>query len=204
MTENGIPLAGVIGFPVAHSRSPQLHGYWLNRYRIRGFYVPMPVAQEDLEDALATLPKLGFRGVNVTIPHKVRALQIADIVSDRAALIGAANTLTYQKDGKLYADNTDGQGLVNDLLRLPGIILSGARICLLGAGGAGGHRARGHDACRAADDRPGRQAGYPWPGCPAMADVSAEGGLARPGRSASIGRARRGAFGAARRSRGAP
>lgn len=115
MSDRRIPLAGVIGTPVAHSLSPRLFRYWLNRHAVAGYYVPMDVAQEDLGEALTALPKLGFRGVNVTIPHKVAVLGLAEIVSDRAALIGAANTLTFQKDGKLYADNTDGHGFIENL-----------------------------------------------------------------------------------------
>ena len=99
-----IPLAGVIGHPIAQSRSPQLHGHWLARYGIKGHYVPMDVAPDDLPQALAMLPKLGFVGVNVTIPHKEAALKLAHEVTDRAALIGAANTLIFLKDGKIYAD----------------------------------------------------------------------------------------------------
>ncbi|OZA06816.1 MAG: shikimate dehydrogenase, partial [Rhodobacterales bacterium 17-64-5] len=103
-----IPLAGVIGHPIAHSRSPTLHGHWLKRYGIKGHYIPMDVAPADLADALKMLPKLGFVGVNVTIPHKEAILKLADVVTDRAALIGAANTLIFRKDGKVHADNTDG------------------------------------------------------------------------------------------------
>jgi shikimate 5-dehydrogenase len=84
-----IPLAGVIGAPIAHSRSPALHGYWLRRYGIKGHYIPMEVAQADLREALQMLPRLGFVGLNVTIPHKETVLALADIVTDRAALIGA-------------------------------------------------------------------------------------------------------------------
>ena len=87
-----IPLAGVIGSPIAHSRSPALHGYWLQRYGLNGFYIPMDVAQADLGRVLQTLPLMGFVGLNVTIPHKEAVLALADIVTDRAALIGAANT----------------------------------------------------------------------------------------------------------------
>ena len=110
-----IPLAGVIGHPIAHSRSPALHGYWLKRYGIKGHYIPMDVAQSDLHVALATLPKLGFVGLNVTIPHKETVLALADVVTDRAALIGAANTLIFRKDGKIHADNTDGTGFIANL-----------------------------------------------------------------------------------------
>ncbi len=110
-----IPLAGVIGSPVAHSRSPALHGYWLRRYGIKGHYIPMDIAQADLAEALRTLPKLGFVGLNVTIPHKETILGLADIVTDRAALIGAANTLIFRKDGRIHADNTDGAGFIANL-----------------------------------------------------------------------------------------
>lgn len=110
-----IPLAGVIGSPVAHSRSPVLHGYWLGRYGIKGHYVPLDIAQSDLREALRILPRCGFVGLNVTIPHKETVLALADIVTDRAALIGAANTLIFRKDGKLHADNTDGAGFIANL-----------------------------------------------------------------------------------------
>jgi shikimate dehydrogenase len=110
-----IPLAGVIGSPIAHSRSPVLHGYWLRRYGIAGHYIPMDVAQADLREALKVLPRCGFVGLNVTIPHKETVLALADIVTDRAALIGAANTLIFRKDGKVHADNTDGAGFVANL-----------------------------------------------------------------------------------------
>jgi shikimate dehydrogenase len=110
----GIPLAGVIGAPIAHSRSPQLHGYWLQTLGIKGFYVPMQVAPADLENALQTMPKLGFVGTNVTIPHKETVLHLADTVSDRARAIGAANTLSFS-EGKIHADNTDAYGFLTNL-----------------------------------------------------------------------------------------
>ncbi|OWJ76852.1 MULTISPECIES: shikimate dehydrogenase [Haematobacter] len=115
MTEGGIPLAGVIGSPVEHSKSPVLHGHWLRTYGIRGFYIPMNVAQADLVEVIRSLPKAGFVGVNVTIPHKESALKLADLVTDRAALIGAANTLIFRRDGKIHADNTDGYGFIANL-----------------------------------------------------------------------------------------
>jgi len=132
-----IPLAGVIGHPIAHSRSPQLHGHWLARYGIKGHYVPMDVAPDDLPRALAMLPKLGFVGVNVTIPHKEAALKLAHVVTDRAALIGAANTLIFRADGKIYADNTDGVGFMANLQQLaPTWQASHGPAALFGAGGA--------------------------------------------------------------------
>ena len=138
MTEaSSIPLAGVIGSPIAHSRSPTLHGYWLRRYGIKGHYVPMEVGQADLRQALETLPKLGFVGLNVTIPHKETILGLADIVTDRAALIGAANTLIFRKDGKVFADNTDGSGFIANLRQeAPDWIPATGPAVVLGAGGA--------------------------------------------------------------------
>lgn len=132
-----IPLAGVLGHPIAHSRSPALHGYWLRRYGLKGFYIPMDVAPLDLAEAVHMLPRLGFVGVNVTIPHKEPILQIADIVTDRAALIGAANTLIFRKDGKIHADNTDGMGFIANLRQhAPQWQPSSGPAAVLGAGGA--------------------------------------------------------------------
>jgi shikimate dehydrogenase len=132
-----IPLAGVIGSPIAHSRSPTLHGYWLQRYKIRGFYIPMDVAQAELREVLSALPKMGFVGLNVTIPHKETVLGLADIVTDRAALIGAANTLIFRKDGKVFADNTDGSGFIANLRQeAPGWMPAGGPAVVFGAGGA--------------------------------------------------------------------
>jgi shikimate dehydrogenase len=132
-----IPLAGVIGAPVAHSRSPALHGYWLRKYGIKGFYVPLEVAQADLGDVLRAMPRMGFVGANVTIPHKETVVRLADIVSDRAALIGAANTLIFRSDGKIHADNTDGYGFLENLRQgAPGWRADAGPCAVLGAGGA--------------------------------------------------------------------
>ncbi|MCU0856297.1 MAG: shikimate dehydrogenase [Rhodobacteraceae bacterium] len=137
MSLASIPLAGVIGAPIAHSRSPALHGYWLRKYGIRGFYVPLEVAQADLEDVLRAMPRMGFVGANVTIPHKETVLRLADIVSDRAALIGAANTLIFRADGKIHADNTDGYGFLENLRQgVPGWRADAGPCTVLGAGGA--------------------------------------------------------------------
>ena len=132
-----IPLAGVIGHPIAHSKSPQLHGYWLRRYGIKGFYIPMDVGHADLKNVLGTLPKLGFVGLNVTIPHKETVLHLADIVTDRAALIGAANTLIFRKDGRIHADNTDGSGFIANLRQnAPHWVPTAGPAVVFGAGGA--------------------------------------------------------------------
>ncbi len=132
-----IPLAGVLGHPIAHSRSPALHGYWLRRYGLKGFYVPIDVAPMDLAAVVRTLPRMGFVGVNVTIPHKEAILQIADIITDRAALIGAANTLIFRADGKIHADNTDGTGFLANLRQhAPGWQPQLGPAAVIGAGGA--------------------------------------------------------------------
>ncbi len=110
-----IPLAGVVGSPIAHSKSPQLHGHWLRTYGIAGHYVPMDVAHDKLREVLHALPHAGFVGCNITIPHKEAVLALADIITDRAALIGAANTLIFAADGKIHADNTDGYGFLANL-----------------------------------------------------------------------------------------
>ena len=130
-------LAGVIGQPIAHSRSPHLHGHWLKRYGISGHYIPMEVAQSDLKSVLETLPKMGFQGVNVTLPHKEAVLELADSVTDRAALIGAANTLTFTADGRIQADNTDGVGfLANIQDYVPEWSAKSGPCVVFGAGGA--------------------------------------------------------------------
>lgn len=132
-----IPLAGVIGSPIAHSKSPLIFRFWLRELGIRGFYIPMDIASGDLEDAIRTLPKLGFVGLNVTIPHKEHVLGIADLVSDRAALIGSANTLIFREDGKVYADNTDGYGFIENLRQgAPNWDPKAGPAAILGAGGA--------------------------------------------------------------------
>lgn len=137
MNVPNIPLAGVIGRPIGHSKSPLLHNHWLQRYGIKGHYIPMDVAANDLAHVLNILPKAGFRGVNVTIPHKETVLDIADVISDRASLIGAANTLTFQSDGKLHADNTDGVGFIANLRQnAPGWDATAGPALVLGAGGA--------------------------------------------------------------------
>ena len=137
MTQTKIPLAGVIGHPIAHSRSPILHRHWLRRFGLPGFYIPMDVEGDDLETVLRALPKAGFVGVNITVPHKERVMEIADLVTDRAILIGAANTLIFRPDGKIHADNTDGYGFLENLRSgAPSWSPDAGPVALLGAGGA--------------------------------------------------------------------
>ncbi len=137
MTPSRIPLAGVIGSPIAHSKSPQLHGHWLKTYGIPGHYIPMDIASDDLAETIRMLPRMGFAGVNITIPHKEAVLSIADLITDRAILIGAANTLIFRKDGKIHADNTDGYGFMENLKTgAPDWDPRSGPAAVLGAGGA--------------------------------------------------------------------
>ena len=128
-------LAGVVGWPVGHSRSPLLHNEWLRRAGIDGAYLPLPVAPGQLDTALRGLRTCGFAGVNVTLPHKEEAFRLADLRTPAAARCGAANTLTFLPDGRLQADSTDGQGFL-DSLRDGGIEPGEGPALVLGAGGA--------------------------------------------------------------------
>ena len=130
-------VAGVCGWPVAHSLSPRLHAYWLRHYGIDGAYVPFAVRPEDLARALAALPALGIAGVNLTVPHKERALACVDRRSPAAESIGAVNTIVVDPSGHLIGDNTDAFGFYHNLTasvpwwrvdRLPSVVI--------GAGGA--------------------------------------------------------------------
>jgi shikimate dehydrogenase len=128
--------ACVVGWPVSHSRSPLIHGYWLDRLGIEGTYTRVPVRPEDAAAFLRDLRAHGYVGCNVTIPHKETAFSVADEALPAARAAGAANTLWYEGD-RLIADNTDGAGFVANLRSvLPDFRLSGTVVSVLGAGGA--------------------------------------------------------------------
>ena len=129
---SGGPLCAVIGFPVAHSRSPAIQNAAFEAAGLDWRYVKLPVRPERFEETVRALPGSGYRGLNVTIPHKLAALRVADSASPAAGAIGAANTLSFA-DGHIEADNTDAGGLL-DALDRP---LAGLRALVLGAGGAG-------------------------------------------------------------------
>ncbi len=134
---NSTPLAGVIGNPISQSKSPKVHGHWLRRYGIRGQYLPLHVQDNDLAEVIRAMPKMGFVGANVTLPHKVAVMQLADHISDRAILIGAANTLIFREDGKVHADNTDGYGFIANLKQgAPHWNPKSGPTAVFGAGGA--------------------------------------------------------------------
>lgn len=130
-------LAGVLGWPVGHSRSPRLHGFWLDRHGIDGAYVPLPVPPGHLEAVLRALPHMGFAGANVTVPHKEAALALADHVEPLTRRIGAVNTLVVRDDGSLEGRNTDAFGFLENLRQgHPGFSAARGPAVVLGAGGA--------------------------------------------------------------------
>jgi shikimate dehydrogenase len=127
-------VAGLIGWPVSHSRSPRLHGYWLAEHGIDGAYVPLPVAPEKLEPAVRGLAAAGLAGVNVTIPHKQAVLPLCDRLDDAARRIGAVNLLVFAEDG-IAGGNTDSFGFMANLKAAAPAWNAAAPAVLLGAGG---------------------------------------------------------------------
>ncbi|MGD9512284.1 MAG: shikimate dehydrogenase [Geminicoccaceae bacterium] len=130
-------VAGVMGWPVGHSRSPRLHGHWFQRYGIDGVYVPLPVRPEDVELAFHALPRLGLRGWNVTVPHKEVAARLVDELDPAARRIGAVNTVLVLEDGRTHGLNTDGAGFLANLRqRAPSWLPGTGPVVVLGAGGS--------------------------------------------------------------------
>ena len=129
--------AGVMGWPVRHSRSPALFDHWFARYAIHGRYMPLAVREADFAEVYRALPKAGLRGVNVTIPHKGAALAMADTASGTARAIGAANMIVFGEDGAIHADNTDAYGFLESLKAgAPDWRAARGPAVVLGAGGA--------------------------------------------------------------------
>ncbi|MHC2103936.1 MULTISPECIES: shikimate dehydrogenase [unclassified Methylobacterium] len=139
MSAAPIPRAFVVGHPIAHSRSPLIHGYWLGQHGIPGSYERLDVAPAAFPDFLRALPDSGFRGGNVTIPHKEAAFALADTLTPRAKTIGAVNTLVVEPDGRIRGDNTDAPGFCAHLDHSLGAgwpERAGGTAVVLGAGGA--------------------------------------------------------------------
>ena len=138
MTENGKTIqAGVIGWPVSHSLSPRLHGFWLKELGIDGTYSALAVAPDGLESSLRSLPERGFAGVNLTLPHKEAAATIVDTMDSVASRIGAVNTIVVGADGNLAGSNTDGYGFIENLKSCaPEWTADNKSAVILGAGGA--------------------------------------------------------------------
>jgi shikimate dehydrogenase len=137
MSDQRFVLAGVMGWPVAHSRSPVIHNHWIAKHGLKGSYVQLPVKPENLEDAIRGLKALGFAGCNVTVPHKVRAMELMDELHPVARRMQAINTIVVREDGSLYGMNNDGAGYVQSLRDAdPAWRGDTGPVLLLGAGGA--------------------------------------------------------------------
>lgn len=127
------PVAGVIGWPITHSKSPLIHNFWLSKLGLDGHYSRFPVAPEGLHTAIRALPALGIRGVNVTIPHKQAVMEALDEIAPAAKAIGAVNTVVVTAEGRLVGHNTDAAGFAEPLRDCA---LNGRPACVVGAGGA--------------------------------------------------------------------
>lgn len=129
-------VVGVMGWPIGHSKSPRLFDHWFSTLGVEGRYVPLAVRPEDFGEVYRALPKAGFRGVNVTVPHKARALALADEATAAARAIGAANMIRFE-DGRIVADNTDAYGFLENLrAEAPDWSAADGPALVLGAGGA--------------------------------------------------------------------
>lgn len=128
-------IAGVVGWPIRHSLSPRLHGYWLDELKVDGALVPLAIPREDFARTVLALRRAGFTGVNVTVPHKEAAFALAHATDAAAEMAGAANLLIFHADGRIEGRNTDTVGLRESLREDVGS-LQGKTVLLLGAGGA--------------------------------------------------------------------
>ena len=137
MNASPFGIAGLLGWPVAHSRSPVIHNHWLAQYGIPGRYVLFPVPPEKLEAAVRGIATLGLRGCNVTTPHKQAIFPLLDRVDDLARTIGAVNTVVVESDGSLTGFNNDGNGFIQSLRdAAPRWRPDSGPVLVLGAGGA--------------------------------------------------------------------
>jgi shikimate dehydrogenase len=139
-TETAFKLAGIMGWPVAHSRSPTIHNHWIKQHNLNGAYVLLPVNPanpDDLKAALKGLSVMGFAGCNLTLPHKVMALPMVDRINDTARRMGAINTIVVEADGSLSGFNNDGFGYIQSLLDAkPDWRADAGPVMVMGAGGA--------------------------------------------------------------------
>lgn len=130
-------VAGIIGWPVGHSRSPRLHGYWLDKSGIDGAYVPLPVRPEHFAEVMRALPRMGMAGVNITVPHKETVLSLLDVVDEQARRIGAVNTVVIDGEGCMHGRNTDASGFIANIRAArPDWRAEAGAAVVLGAGGA--------------------------------------------------------------------
>ena len=137
MSDSPFVLAGVMGWPVAHTRSPAIHNHWIAKYGLKGAYVQLPVQPERLAAAIRGLAALGFAGCNVTVPHKESAMRFMDELHPAARRVAAINTIVVQPDGRLLGMNNDGAGYIQSLRDADATWRGDAGPALvLGAGGA--------------------------------------------------------------------
>ena len=137
MSDQKFVLTGVMGWPVAHTRSPAIHNHWIAQYGLKGAYVQLPVQPQNLEAAIRGLPALGFAGCNITVPHKVNAMQLMDTLHPAARRVAAINTVVVQADGSLLGMNNDGYGYIQSLRDAqPGWRGDAGPALVVGAGGA--------------------------------------------------------------------
>jgi shikimate dehydrogenase len=130
-------IAAVIGDPIAQSLSPYLHNYWLKQNKIDGVYIPLKVSVAEFSEFIKSMHSLGFCGFNITIPHKESALKLCNFISLAAKQIGAVNTITIDQDGKIYGDNSDHFGFIQNIKsEYPNFDFKNKKVLLLGAGGA--------------------------------------------------------------------
>ncbi len=172
-------MAGVMGWPVMHSRSPMMHNYWMKQQGIKGTYVFLGIKPEGLESALRALHPLGFSGCNLTIPHKLDAMTMVDEVDDTARKIGAISCVIVGEDGTLSGTNNDWLGFLGNLKhQQPGWRADSGPCTVIGAGGGGRAVVYGlleegakevrlvnrtqHNAERIAEDFNGPISVYPW------------------------------------------
>ena len=133
---NHIRIAGVIGDPINHTRSPLIHNYWIKKSNINCFYIPLNIKSSDLEKKVIFIRELGFCGLNVTIPHKEKIINLADEIMESAKVVGAANTI-YFENGKIIADNTDTYGFYQSILKnFPKYNFKKEKVLIFGSGGA--------------------------------------------------------------------
>ena len=132
----GAPLAGVLGSPIGHSKSPLIHNHWIKLLKLKGLYVPVEISSEDLPAFLKMAPRLGFAGFNVTIPHKEAAAALAVEMTQTARRAGSVNTIVFNARGEIQGDSTDGLGFLRNLEERAGWRPEGRSVAMLGAGGA--------------------------------------------------------------------
>lgn len=136
MSINGNTKAtGIIGYPVEHTKSPLIHNYWFEKHNINGVYIPLCVKPSDFADVIKNISKLGFKGLNITIPHKIQAMELVDVLTKDAQNAGAVNTIIF-KNGILEGHNTDIEGFTESIeQKCPDQFIKGPAV-LYGAGGA--------------------------------------------------------------------